>query len=216
MLWRAVIHVLFVGNSLTYFNDLPALVSEIARLDGVTIESKEIVLPNFSLEDHLANPSIPQALSDRHFDYLVAQQGPSASRESQASLKKSAMDIAKLCRSRNTKFGLYMVWPEMARDAYRDDCIASYTNAAKESGALLFPAGVAWKYVLEKDPKFPLYGPDQFHPGIHGSVLAAMVIYAKLNNKTDLDFLKGSRWKEISDDQLDVMKSAALRSLTFP
>lgn len=45
--------VLFLGNSLTYVNDLPAMVEAIARLAGDTsIATATVAFPDFALEDY--------------------------------------------------------------------------------------------------------------------------------------------------------------------
>ncbi len=210
---RPDLNILFVGNSLTYVNDLPSLVKQIAKLDDVNISYKTVAFPDFSLDDHMADGTMQATLDGEQFDLLIAQQGPSALQESQELLLASSLEFAKRCKARNTTFGLYMVWPSKQRSFDLDNSILSYTNAAKASNALLCPAGLAWKLAWEKDAKLPLYGPDQFHPGIHGSVLAAMTIYVAVKQKKDLDFIKKSEWKTISQGQLDIMKDAALRSV---
>lgn len=205
-------NVLFVGNSLTYYNDLPKLVDELAEMEGITMNVKTIASPNYALEDHWNEGTIQKALKEARYDYLVAQQGPSALPESQQLLKESSITIANECKLRGARFALYMVWPSLDRDFDRDNCILSYTNAAKATDGLLCPAGLAWKLAWQKDPDLPLYGPDNFHPSIHGSVLAAMVVYASITNKTNVDFIDKSRasWNnEITNEQLAIMKEAA-------
>ncbi len=212
----ATLRVLFVGNSLTYENDLPSLVVEIAGMDGVAMSATMIAHGNYALEDHLNDGEVQASLKDNRFDFLVAQQGPSALPESQVLLKELSMQMAELCSRFGTKFALYMVWPALQRDFDRDNCIASYTNAANASGALLCPAGLAWKKAWAIKADLPLYGDDRFHPGVHGSVLAAMVIYASLQNKKDLDFIdlkNASFGPTISSNEMEVMKQAAIQSI---
>ena len=47
------IHVLFIGNSLTYTNDLPATVAAIAASGGDTVRVASETGPNLALIDHL-------------------------------------------------------------------------------------------------------------------------------------------------------------------
>src|SRR5258708_24005771 len=47
------IHVLFVGNSLTYSNDLPGTVAALGALAGDTIRVASAVGANLALVDHL-------------------------------------------------------------------------------------------------------------------------------------------------------------------
>ena len=44
--------VLFIGNSLTYTNDLPAMVGTLARAAGRPIHVESVALPDFGLEEH--------------------------------------------------------------------------------------------------------------------------------------------------------------------
>lgn len=206
----AKLNILFVGNSLTYENNLPDLVYQIASKDGIKLSYRVVAYGNYSFDDHLADGAIQTMLKEGKYDFLVGQQGPSALPESQVLLRESSIKIAGECESSNTTFALYMVWPSLARDFDRENCIASYTNAAKASNALLCPAGLAWKLAWQKDPQLPLYGPDNFHPSIQGSLLAAMVIYASIQKKKDLEFI--TRWKDISDDELNIMKEAAIKA----
>src|SRR5688572_5578026 len=47
------LRVLFIGNSLTYSNDLPSVVEAFAKATGQRVFAcKTIALPDFSLEDH--------------------------------------------------------------------------------------------------------------------------------------------------------------------
>src|SRR4051812_27312281 len=47
------VHVLFIGNSLTYTNDLPRTVEQIAASAGDTIRTRAVALPDFALIDHV-------------------------------------------------------------------------------------------------------------------------------------------------------------------
>lgn len=211
----ADLNVVFVGNSLTYSNDLPSIVVHIAALDNVVIHAVSVVAGNYSLDDHWIDGTIQSTLTSNNYDYLIGQQGPSALPESQVLLKEAAIKIAMECEKHETKFALYMVWPSLGRDFDRDNSIKSYTNAAMSSGSLLCPAGLAWKLAWQKDKNLPLYGPDNFHPSLHGSVLAAITIYAAIMKKNDLTFLDKAKagWPTISDAEFEIMKQAALDAL---
>jgi hypothetical protein len=78
------LRVLFVGNSLTATNDLPAYVKALAAARGRTLETKTIAPGGFSLEDHWNAGTAPAELAAGNWDWVVMQQGPSALRESEA------------------------------------------------------------------------------------------------------------------------------------
>jgi hypothetical protein len=211
------LHILFVGNSLTYSNGLPALVAELGSMENVTITHKMIAPGGYSLEDHWNVGEAQAEMATGEYDLVVGQQGPSALPESQVLLKQYAVKFSDECKRRKVPWTLYMVWPSESRSFDLDNVIYSYTQAAKATSATLFPAGLAWKYAWEKDPNLPLYGSDRFHPSVMGSVLAAITIYAVLQGKTDLSFIdrQSASWKnEVSDEQLLILKEAAIRAIT--
>jgi hypothetical protein len=209
------LRILYLGNSLTYSNDLPALVAELASMDGVTITYKMMAPGGVSLEDHWNAGEAQIEMSMHEYDLIVGQQGPSALPESQVLLKQYAARFSDECRKLEVPWSLYMVWPAESRIFDLDNVIYSYTQAAKSTSATLFPAGLAWKYAWQTHPDLPLYGSDRFHPSVMGSVLAAMTIYAVLQAKHDFDFIKYSTasWKaEVSEQHLVVLKEAAIKA----
>lgn len=213
---RKTLHLLYIGNSLTYSNDLPSLVAELGAMDGVTITHKMIAPGGVSLEDHWNSGEALTEIASEDYDLIIGQQGPSALPESQALLKQYAQRFSDECRKRKVPWALYMVWPSESRSFDLDNVIYSYTQAAKSTSATLFPAGLAWKYAWQTKPDLPLYGPDRFHPSVMGSVLAAMTIYAVLGGKTDFDFIKreGASWKDsVTEEQLVLLEEAALKSI---
>lgn len=166
--------VLFIGNSLTYANDLPSMVVKLAKAEKRELVTKTLAFPDYSLEDHLNDRRTLAALRER-WDFIVLQQGPSAMEESRTLLLRDIKRIAE--KARDAKLVLFMVWPSRARigDFARVD--ESYTLAAKSVGGILAPAGREWRASKELDA---LYGPDGFHPSERGSQVAAEVIYRSL------------------------------------
>ena len=175
--------VLFVGNSLTHTNDLPAVVATLARGLGTEIEYETIAPGGASLEDHWNAGRVPAELASGEWDAVVMQQGPSALPESQVNLIEWAERLAELAREHGTRPALLTVWPEGYRVNALGDVIASYANAAKAAGAELYPAGLAWQTAWSRSPSLPLYGPDGFHPSPLGTYLAALVVTAGLTGQ---------------------------------
>ena len=212
------LRLLFVGNSLTYTNDLPSLLKELGDQDSIKIVYKTFLLPNYALEDHLNKGKVQQEIDTGEYDFVIAQQGPSALPESQVLLLNGATLFANICKKNTkTKLALYMVWPSRSRSFDLDNVIYSYTQAAEKTESLLCPAGLAWKYAWQMDAELPLYGFDNFHPSLTGSVLAALTIYGALRNKKAFKFIQYSQfsWKsEIPEAKFEILKQVALKALT--
>ena len=213
---NADIRVFFLGNSLTYTNDLPAMVVELAAMDGVKMSATTLAFPNYALEDHLFDGEFQKKLSKSKYNFVIAQQGPSALPESQVMLREGALRVKQVCDDNGAKLALYGVWPSKDRFFDLDNCIGSYANAALASDAMLCPAGLAWKLAWQKEPKLPLYGDDNFHPSIRGTALAAMVIYVAIRGKKDLKFFDPAlaSWSgQVDPSELEIMKEAALQAV---
>jgi hypothetical protein len=208
--------LLFVGNSLTYVNDLPALIKELAKQDGSAITYTSFLLPDYSLEDHWNEGKVKTEIEKGGYDFVVAQQGPSALPESQVLLLDYTKRFAEVCSKSKSKLSLYMVWPSKARSFDLDNVISSYTKAAEKTSSLLCPAGLGWKYAWQSDSTLPLYSPDNFHPSITGSVLSALIIYGTLTGKNNFDFIQygNCTWKDqVSEERLKVLKQAAIKAM---
>jgi len=176
--------VLFVGNSLTAANNLPAMVESLSRARGETVLTTAVTASNFSLEDHWNRGEARAAIAKGRWSVVVLQQGPSALPESRALLREYAKRFATEARKAGARPALYMVWPSQARAHDFDDVSTSYALAARDVGGVLLPAGDAWREAWRHDPSLALYGSDGFHPSALGSYLAALAIWRALSHES--------------------------------
>jgi len=182
---REVERVLFVGNSLTAFNNLPGLVEALSRTTaGPILSSAAVVYPDHSLEDHWARGDAVRTIGRGGWSFVVLQQGPSALPESQVLLREYTKRFDGVIRKAGARTALYMVWPSRSRAQDRDGVSRSYTAAAHDVGGLLLPAGDAWRTAWQRDATLPLYADDGLHPSPMGSYLAALVIYQGLTGRS--------------------------------
>jgi hypothetical protein len=192
------------------------LVAEIGKQDGITFTYTSFLFPDYSLEDHWKEGKVKAEIEKGGYDFVVAQQGPSALPESQVLMLEYAKRFTEVCNKNRSKLALYMVWPSKARSFDMDNVINSYTKAAGKTGSLLCPAGLAWKNAWIADSTLLLYSPDNFHPALTGSVVAAFTIYGSLADKNNFDFVKHSNcsWKdEITSERLGILKKAVLKAM---
>ncbi|HEY3403733.1 MAG TPA: SGNH/GDSL hydrolase family protein [Ohtaekwangia sp.] len=170
------IHILFVGNSLTYANNLPLLVEEAAKGRGIKVTTEMLAYPNYALEDHWNDGVLQKKITGKKFQYVIVQQGPSSQADGRTMLLDYGQRIKNLCDKHNTKLVFFMVWPSRANSYTFDGVISNYTEAATKTGALLCPVGKIWKTHFEKTNDYSYYGPDEFHPSTAGSKVAADAI----------------------------------------
>lgn len=171
--------VLFLGNSLTYTNDLPFMVQVIAEAAGHTLTHRSVARPNYSLEDHWNSGGRDVVLA-AEADFVVMQQGPSSLPDNQEYLRTWAERFGPVIAETGGTPALYMVWPDDSRLEAFDDVRDSYEGAAVSVGGLFIPAGDAWRAAWDAGLTRPLYGPDGFHPSTLGSAIAALTIVRAL------------------------------------
>ncbi|MCF8238611.1 MAG: SGNH/GDSL hydrolase family protein [Saprospiraceae bacterium] len=176
----SIVHILFVGNSLTVANDLPGLVKQQAKEIGIDVRTRMIAQPNYALIDHLADGLVQQEIADHHYDFVVVQQGPSSQEEGRQMLLDAGRELAELCQSHHARLAYFMVWPSLTNAYTFEGVIRNYTEAATLHQAILCPVGEVWKKHFDATGSKDYYGPDGFHPSLEGSRVAAEVILSSL------------------------------------
>ena len=171
--------ILFIGNSLTYTNDLPSMVCAMARSTGKAATCESVAKPDYGLEEHWNDREARRAIA-RGWDLVVLQQGPSSLPESRRILIDYTRRFDAEIKKAGARTALFMVWPSLARRGDFPGVSQSYAAAAKDVNGLLLPAGDAWRAAWAVDSKLPLYGPDGFHPSEMGTYLSALVIYEQI------------------------------------
>jgi hypothetical protein len=184
---KGPLRVLFIGNSYTYANDLPALVTTLGRsggLEGLMVES--VTFPGVSLEDHWQEGTARHRLTAERWDVVVLQQGPSSQPEGRAVLLDYATRFTEEIRRAGGRPAFYSVWPDRSRPHDYDGARDSYTMAADSLDGLLFPASEAWRAAWRRDPQLALYSPDDLHPSRLGSYLVALVMIGELTGRSSV------------------------------
>jgi len=202
------IQVLFIGNSLTYVNDLPGMLRTLMDSAGVgptTITS--VAFGAYGLEDHWVLGPARAIIAQGGWDVVVLQQGPSAT-EGRPSLLEYSVRFGEEIEAVDARPALYMVWPDTMRFFDFDGVSDSYSTAAVQADGFLFPVGEAWRIAWELDPVIELYGHDGFHPSINATYLAALVMFEQLTTRTPIG-LPSSLYVSSSSLSVDVAPADA-------
>lgn len=195
--------VLFLGNSYTYFNDLPGMVQALAEAAGLDVRTESVTrggayLHQFADPDDVLFAKWQEIYAASEWDVVVCQDQSFHPVKDPAGLRQAAMDIAALCRP-GQKFFFYQTWAykfgseKLAGTglAYGDmlaQMIASYAGAAKAVGGDVVPVGQTFAEVRALHPEIELYNPDGSHPSPAGTYLAACLFLSKLTGHSPLYF----------------------------
>ncbi len=173
------VRVLFVGNSLTYVNDLPGVVGTISEAAGKSVATLSIAKPNYAIQDHWA-AGLAQRIRTLGPDFVVLQQGPSSLPDSRVNLVVWTDSVGRVAREVGAVPVLLMVWPEVQRLEAFDAVRESYRAAAEQVDGVFAPAGEAFRALHELHPELEPYGADGFHPSAFGTVVSALVVVRSL------------------------------------
>lgn len=193
----ATLRVLFIGNSYTYYNDLPAMIAALGAPGSGT-----------PTRPHIEVESLTEggATVQRHWEAMRqdrVRMGP----WSAVVLQGQSVEPIAAFTGFNTYVGrfagviaaadaravLFATWARRAGDALYAESWSggdfatmsarldgAYRRSAMNHGAEVAPVGARWAEALGERPSLGLYDVDGSHPSLAGSYLAACVLYRTL------------------------------------
>lgn len=129
--------VLFVGNSLTYVGNVPAVLSALAEANGEPVASDMIVKGGATLTDRVADGSVARALKEKNYTALVLQERggdlicaftPDSCAQSREAIK-ALVALAKEQDVNVVLLGTYQPLPEVSQRLIKEE-----STAAAEAG----------------------------------------------------------------------------------
>src|SRR4051812_45886499 len=67
-------HVLFIGNSYTYVNNLPQIVADVASSMGDSLIYDSYAIGGYTLEQHFADSNCTNKIKAGGWDYVILQE----------------------------------------------------------------------------------------------------------------------------------------------
>ncbi len=185
------LRVLFVGNSYTQVNDLPATFAALARAGGHRVEVGMAAEGGQTLLGHSTSPNTQGQLVPGRWDVVVLQeqsQIPSVAWSRDNEMAPGARSLVGEIRGIGARPLLFSTWahrdgwPEQGLDeATMQGAIdAAYLALGQQLDAGDVPVGEAWSAALVAAPSVALWQDDGSHPTPAGTFLAAAVFYAAL------------------------------------
>jgi hypothetical protein len=190
------VRVLFVGNSLTFANDLPGLTAGLAKARNINMAYEMHAPGGYTLAQHAGDPRLLKKINKGTWDLVVLQEQSRmpAYPWAQTEVFPHARTLSRLIRAANPRaqIAFYMTmakkngdkanpdFPELATYAgLQRKLAAAYGRMSEENQGFIVPVGLAWAKVRAQKPGLGLYA-DEVHPNLAGTYLAACVFYAVL------------------------------------
>ncbi|MBR3295234.1 MAG: hypothetical protein IKI62_03140 [Clostridia bacterium] len=180
--------VLFVGNSHTFFNDMPALFARFAEM--TTGEKTEAVMLAYGGRDYKWHRkeyfAVRYNLLYGGYDYCVLQQvaHPYPASEETLQYGKELIDI---CHRTGTTPVIFETWAEKRFPENQQKMIDTCRKLAQDNDPVLAPVGEIWQKVCKRYPDIELYFRDGEHAGLYGDFLVAAVMCRTMTGKISGD-----------------------------
>lgn len=194
------ISVLFIGNSYTYYNNLPILIEGIANSFGDELYHDSQTPGGTTFAGHAANAATYTKIKSQPWDFVVLQ-----AQSQEPSFSDSQVDTETLPYAEQLADSVYanrfcsevmffMTWgrengdpqwaPISTFEGMNDRLRMAYMRFADSVQGSVSAVGSAWRYVRDNYPSIDLYSADGSHPSLEGSYLSACTFYASLYRKS--------------------------------
>jgi len=203
-------NVLFLGNSYTYYNNLPKLIEDIATSQGDVFTHDENTPGGKALSDHAADATSLSKIKQGGWDYVVLQDQSQKPAFNPSFVATNCLPYAKALSDSIYKYNdcglpvFFMTWGRKNGDAsncanYPPICTykgmqerlrSSYLIMGQQNNAPVSPVGAVWRDFIKNNPNVQLYNADESHPSLTGSYLAACTFYAAIFQKSPIGVWK--------------------------
>lgn len=170
------IKILFIGNSHTYFNDLPQIVATMAEECGYDADVTMIAHGGWYLIQHVAEPDVPFNIKYGHYDYVVLQEHshPFNRLEDYESALETLVGWIKEAGSTPVIYG---TWSMKAEPEVQELMNTTNRRLSEKFSTLYAAVGENWWQYQKSWPTIEMYASDGAHASRAGSEFAAKYIW---------------------------------------
>lgn len=206
-----LLKVLFIGNSFTARNDVPALIAQLAEARGKQFEHRLIQAGGASLRMHWNKGEAQKAIHETHYDYVVLQEQSTLPLKNALRFQENVRLFDQAIKDSGAKTALYLTWARQNAPETQAAITTAFTVIGEELGAKLIPVGIAWQNFLRQHSQPLLHDKDQSHPTLAGSYLAACVFFAVLFGESPIGI--ASTLKGLTPAEAELLQTTAWASV---
>lgn len=175
------INLLFIGNSHTYYNDMPLMVQRRAEEAGYSCRVTMIAHGGWFLAQHAEEPDVRFNILYGGYDYVILQEhahpfGP------EEVFSEAVVKLNTLIRQAGSKPIIYETWAKKYEPEAQERMNLIHQRVAREIDALLAPVGENWWGYMKSWPDLEMYDDDGAHASRAGSDFAAKYIWEEIRN----------------------------------
>ncbi|MBD2212152.1 hypothetical protein H6G27_20090 [Nostoc linckia FACHB-104] len=174
--------VLFIGNSYTYYHELPKLLQNLAITAKAArkLETEMVTIGGATLEQLWQQGKAINKIRNKKWDYVVLQEQSTLPITNPKLMYEYARLFNEEIKKINAQTVFYLTWSRQNKPETQQALNNSYMTIVQEIDAIVAPVGIVWQKVQEQNQNLNLYEPDNSHPSPIGSYVAACVFYATI------------------------------------
>jgi len=183
----ASLKVLFIGNSLTYTNQIPLIFQSLVLENNPNQQLKitEVVASGLTLEEHWQDGTAARIISQQGpWNYVVLQEQSSRSWWDPDKTAIYFRLFEEQIKRAGAKTILFETWCDEQEMQYHEALRLKFQTLVSKTHSPVAPVGDAWILAKRQCPDAQLYQGDGHHPSLTGAYLAACVFYGKLLGKS--------------------------------
>lgn len=176
---KELIKVLFIGNSHTYYNDMPSLVKRRLDEEGYDCHVTMLAHPAWFLAQHVEDPEAKFNIRFGGYDYVVLQEHahPFGPEEKFFEAVRTLTDWIKEAGATPV---IYLTWAQKSEPEAQQRMTDAHKRIAEETGSLLAHVGDEWWGYMRSWPELEMYADDGAHAFPAGSDFAAKMIESEI------------------------------------
>ncbi len=169
------LNLLFIGNSHTYYNDMPLMVQHRANDAGYTCDVTRVTGNGWSLQQHTEDPYLSSTILNGDYDYVILQERVNPM-DAEAFLN-AARTLNGYIRRTDAVPIIFGCWSKEMEPDKQAELNDANRRVANDIDALLAPVGETWWDYKKAHPEVDLYADDGVHASKAGSDYAAGIIW---------------------------------------
>ncbi len=177
--------VLFLGNSHTYFNDMPHIFQMICKEKGKDVRADMLAYPGVTYYWHYGlSSALRYALMHGGYDCMFMQQAAHVPCPPAEETLRDGAAIIALARKCGVEPIQTVPWAEKRLPSHQKEMYSIFSRLAEENHVRLNPVGNVFEDVFENYPDINLYFYDGEHANEYGSYVIALCAFATLFNES--------------------------------
>ena len=195
--------VLFIGNSYTFYNEMPKLLETIANGNGESLETHQVTKGGWYLHKYLDEKNkfhdkLMSLIAENQYDVCFLQEQSMCPYLDYDRFADGAKRLMERLQGAVGEFVLYQTWARkegspsleqhnLTAEEFGEGIVLAYEKFGQEAGLRVSPVGRKFAAFRKINDETDLYNEDKSHPSYAGSCLAALQHYKTLFGQIPAD-----------------------------